>query len=69
MLRFHKFTIGSYWTSDYGCSENKDEFEYMMKYLLFLIYYCNAFISKSNYLKGIVHCTQFKKIKNIRMFY
>ncbi len=32
MLRFHKFTIGSYWTSDYGCSENKDEFEYMIKY-------------------------------------
>lgn len=32
MLRFHKFTIGSYWTSDYGCSDNKDEFDTMIKY-------------------------------------
>jgi prolyl oligopeptidase len=32
MLRFHKFTIGSYWVSDYGCSEKKEDFEYMIKY-------------------------------------
>jgi prolyl oligopeptidase len=32
MLRFHKFTIGSYWVSDYGCSDNKEQFEYMIKY-------------------------------------
>lgn len=32
MLRFHKFTIGSYWVSDYGCSEKKDEFEWQIKY-------------------------------------
>ena len=30
VLRFHKFTIGSYWTSDYGCSEKKDQFDYQM---------------------------------------
>lgn len=32
MLRFHKFTIGSYWVSDYGCSDNKEQFDYMIKY-------------------------------------
>ena len=32
MLRFHKFTIGSYWVSDYGCSEKKEDFDYQMKY-------------------------------------
>jgi prolyl oligopeptidase len=32
MLRFHKFTIGWAWTSDYGSSENKDEFAAIYKY-------------------------------------
>ena len=32
MLRFHKFTIGWAWTSDYGSSENPDEFKALMKY-------------------------------------
>jgi prolyl oligopeptidase len=32
MLRFHKFTIGSYWVSDFGCSDNKEQFDYMIKY-------------------------------------
>ncbi len=32
MLRFHKFTIGWAWTSDYGSSENPDEFKAMVKY-------------------------------------
>lgn len=32
MLRFHLFTIGRAWTIDYGCSENKDEFECLYKY-------------------------------------
>ena len=33
IFRFHKFTIGSHWISDYGCSEDKEQFEYQMKYL------------------------------------
>jgi prolyl oligopeptidase len=32
MLRFHKFTIGWAWTSDYGSSENPDEFKVLVKY-------------------------------------
>ncbi|MCC6369682.1 MAG: S9 family peptidase, partial [Bacteroidia bacterium] len=32
MLRFHQFTIGRAWTVDYGCSENKPEFDCLIKY-------------------------------------
>jgi prolyl oligopeptidase len=32
MLRFHKFTIGRYWTVDYGSSDNPEEFEYLLAY-------------------------------------
>lgn len=32
MLRFHKFLIGRYWVSEYGSSENEEQFHYINKY-------------------------------------
>ncbi|GLJ04717.1 hypothetical protein SUGI_0001880, partial [Cryptomeria japonica] len=32
MLRFHKFTIGHAWTTDFGCSEKEEEFHWLIKY-------------------------------------
>ena len=32
MLRYHKFTIGWAWVSDYGSSENEEEFNCLLKY-------------------------------------
>jgi prolyl oligopeptidase len=32
MLRFHKFTIGWAWTSDYGSADNPDEFKALVSY-------------------------------------
>ncbi|KAF7656523.1 hypothetical protein LDENG_00039530 [Lucifuga dentata] len=32
MLKFHKFTIGHAWTTDFGCSEDKEQFDWLIKY-------------------------------------
>ena len=32
MLRYHKFTIGWMWKSDYDCSDEADGFKYLMTY-------------------------------------
>ena len=32
MLRYHKFTIGWAWATDYGTSENEPQFNYLFKY-------------------------------------
>jgi hypothetical protein len=31
MLKFHKFTIGHAWTTDFGCADKPDEFKYLIK--------------------------------------
>lgn len=32
MLKFHKYTIGHAWTTDFGCADKKEDFEYLVKY-------------------------------------
>ncbi|XP_062385621.1 prolyl endopeptidase-like isoform X2 [Sardina pilchardus] len=32
MLKFHKFTIGHAWTTDYGCADKPEEFQWLIKY-------------------------------------
>ncbi|CAM8939321.1 unnamed protein product [Rhodiola kirilowii] len=32
MLRFHKFTIGHAWTTEYGCSDKEEDFSWLIKY-------------------------------------
>jgi len=32
MLRYQKFLVGSYWTTEYGSAEQEDQFRYLLKY-------------------------------------
>jgi len=32
MLRYQRFRVGSYWTSEYGSAENEKQFPYLLKY-------------------------------------
>jgi len=32
MLKYHKFTIGHFWVSDYGSSDSEEDFKYLIKY-------------------------------------
>uniref|UniRef100_A0A0B7BF62 Prolyl endopeptidase n=1 Tax=Arion vulgaris TaxID=1028688 RepID=A0A0B7BF62_9EUPU len=32
MLRFHKFTIGHAWTTDYGCADEPEQFKWLISY-------------------------------------
>uniref|UniRef100_A0A8C7W7I8 Prolyl endopeptidase n=1 Tax=Oncorhynchus mykiss TaxID=8022 RepID=A0A8C7W7I8_ONCMY len=32
MLKFHKFTIGHAWTTDYGCADHPEQFKWFIKY-------------------------------------
>ncbi|XP_051949082.1 prolyl endopeptidase-like [Xyrauchen texanus] len=32
LLKFHKFTIGHAWTTDYGCADDPEQFKWLIKY-------------------------------------
>ena len=32
MLRYQKFKVGSYWTTEYGSADNQKQFPYLLKY-------------------------------------
>ncbi|XP_023687820.1 prolyl endopeptidase-like [Paramormyrops kingsleyae] len=32
MLKFHKFTIGHAWTTDYGCADDPEQFQWLIEY-------------------------------------
>ncbi|XP_033831350.1 prolyl endopeptidase-like [Periophthalmus magnuspinnatus] len=32
MLKFHRFTIGHAWTTDYGCADDPQQFQWLIKY-------------------------------------
>jgi len=32
MLRFHLFTAGRYWTGEYGCADDAEQFKFMYAY-------------------------------------
>jgi len=32
MLRYHLFTAGRYWTGEYGCSDDPEQFKFLYKY-------------------------------------
>ena len=39
MLRFHKFTIGHAWITEFGSADSKEEFDWLIKSVLFLCYF------------------------------
>lgn len=39
MLRFHKFTIGHAWTSEFGCSDKEEEFHWLIKWASYIFHW------------------------------
>jgi len=35
MLRFHKFTIGHAWKTEFGSADNKEEFDWLIKSVIY----------------------------------
>lgn len=49
---------GHAWTSDYGCADNKEEFEWLIKWAqLVLLWWCTPYESHRLYMKIITHTT------------
>ena len=59
MLKFHKFTIGHAWTTDYGCADKPEEFQWLIKYinlsLSVSVLYANAHTHKHTHTHAHTH--------------
>ena len=61
MLRFHKFTIGHAWTTEFGSADCKEEFDWLIKSVsmlcLFIHYYFLIVLSNRLFRQVIPSCT------------
>ncbi len=64
MLKFHKFTNGSDWIGDYGCSDNEFDFNYLIKYSPYhnvkSLEYPSMFISTGDFDDNVVPSHSYK---------
>jgi prolyl oligopeptidase len=71
MLRYHNFTIGRYWATDYGTSEDSVQFEYLLKYspvqnIKAGIKYPAVLVTTGDHDDRVVPAHSFKYIANLQ---
>jgi prolyl oligopeptidase len=74
MLRYHKFTIGRYWATDYGTSEDSVQFEYLLNYspiqnIKVGVKYPAVFVTTGDHDDRVVPAHSFKYIATLQAKY